>query len=244
MTNGSEQTPLLPQSHQVSFWYANRRSVFLTGLSVGLLLFLIWLPVGARASLSSALEVQRGLVDLLFLFALVTLSLIWSGGQRLDIRVFMLFNMRVYPLWLDRVMWLATQLGNMLAAFIAAFVFFLLHYRDLAVEIILGTITLWLLVGTIRVLSDWDRPFLIFDRARVTGWQEKGDSFPSGHRAQFFFLATFFIHRFQLGIGGSMAFYAVATLVGVTRTYIGAHYPRDVIAGIVRGSARGILATI
>jgi membrane-associated phospholipid phosphatase len=244
MTNGSEQTPLPPQPHQAPFWYANRRSIFLTALLVGSLLFLSWLPVGARTPLSSALEVQRGLVALLFLFALVTLVLIWSGGQRLDIRVFMLFDMRVYSRWLDRGMWLATQLGNMLAAFIAAFVFFLLDYRDLVVENILGTLTLWLLVGAIRVLSDWDRPFLVFDRARVIGWQEKGDSFPRGHTAQFFFLATFFHHRFQLGIGGSMAFYAVATLVGVTRTYIGAHYPRDVIAGIVRGSARGILATI
>lgn len=244
MASGSEQTPLAPQSRG-SFWEpANRRPAFLAFLLIGLILFLIWLPAGVRASLSSAFIVQRGLVVLLSLFALVTLSLIWSAGQRLDTRVFMLFNMRSYPLWLDRMMWLATQLGNMLAAFLAAFVFFLLNKRVLAAEIILGTLTLWLLVETIKILSDRDRPFLALDRARVIGWREKGDSFPSGHTAQIFFLMTLFIHHFQLGMVESAALYAVAALVGFTRIYLGAHYPRDVIAGIVLGSVWGILATL
>lgn len=201
MASGSEQTPLPPQSHEASFWSANRRRpVFLAVLLIGLVLFLIWLPVGVRASLSSALNVQRGLFVLLFLFALVMLSLIWSAGQRLDTRVFMLFNMRGYPRWLDRFMWLATQLGNMLAAFIAAFLLFILNYRRLAIVIIFGTLTLWLLVEIIKALSDRDRPFLTLDKTRVIGWREKGDSFPSGHTTQIFFLMTLFIHHFQLGM--------------------------------------------
>ena len=244
MASGSEQTPLPPQSHEASFWSANRRPVFLAVLLIGLVLFLIWLPVGVRASLSSALNVQRGLFVLLFLFALVMLSLIWSAGQRLDTRVFMLFNMRGYPRWLDRFMWLATQLGNMLAAFIAAFLLFILNYRRLAIEIIFGTLTLWLLVEIIKALSDRDRPFLTLDKTRVIGWREIGDSFPSGHTTQIFFLMPLFIHHFQLGMVETTALYAVAALVGFTRIYVGAHYPRDVISGIVLGSVWGILATL
>jgi len=37
---------------------------------------------------------------------------------------------------------------------------------------------------------------------------------------------------------------AVAGLVGFTPMYVGVHYPRDVIAGIVLGSIWGILATL
>jgi membrane-associated phospholipid phosphatase len=207
-------------------------------------LFLAWLPSGARASLWTALSAQRGLVVLLSLFALLTLSLIWSAGQRLDTRVFMLFNIRGYPQWLDRLMWLVTQLGNMLAAFIAAFFLFILSYRRLTIEIIFGTLTLWLLVEMIKALSDRDRPFLTLDKTRVIGWQEKGDSFPSGHTAQIFFLVTVFIHYFQLGMVETAVLYAVATLVGFTRIYVGAHYPRDVIAGVVLGSVWGILAML
>jgi membrane-associated phospholipid phosphatase len=141
-------------------------------------------------------------------------------------------------------MWLATQLGNMLAAFITALVFFLLNYRDLAVEIILGTLTLWLLVETIKALSDRDRPFLTLDKTRVIGWREKGDSFPSGHTTQIFFMMTLLIHHFQFGIVITAALYAVAALVGFTRIYVGAHYPRDVIGGAVLGSVWGILAAL
>ena len=139
-------------------------------------------------------------------------------------------------------MWLVTQLGNMLVAFIAAFLFFILNYRRLAIEIIFGTLTLWLLVEIIKALSDRDRPFLTLDKTRIIGWREKGDSFPSGHTTQIFFLITLLIHHFQLGMGESIALYAIAALVGFTRIYVGAHYPRDVIAGVVLGSVWGILA--
>ena len=210
MTDGSKQTPVPPQVHELSFWSPRkRRPVFVAILLIGLLLFLIWLPGVAWHSLWRALSAERRLVVLLFLFAMVTLSLIWSAGQRLDARVFMLLNTRNYPVWLDRLIWLATQLGNMLAAFIAALIFFLMNNRDLAFEIVLGTLTLWLLVETIKMLSNRDRPFLTLDQTRIIGVREKGDSFPSGHTSQTFFLTTLFVYHFQLGAGISLALYGV-----------------------------------
>jgi membrane-associated phospholipid phosphatase len=206
--------------------------------------FLIWMPDEARVSLWTALSAQRGLVGLLFLFALVTLSLIWSVGQRLDSRIFMFINQRSYPKWLDRFMWLATQLGNMLAAFLAAFLFFLLNYRALPFEIIIGTLTLWLLVETTKAIADRERPFLALEDTRVIGWREKGDSFPSGHTSQMFFMATLLILHFHLSLEVSVALYVVAAFVGFTRIYVGAHYPRDVFGGAVLGSIWGILAIL
>lgn len=120
----------------------------------------------------------------------------------------------------------------------------MLNYRRLAVEILLGTITLWLVVETIKVLTDRSRPFHILEGARVIGWRELGRSFPSGHTAQSFFLMTLLIHRFQLGLWGTVALYAVAGLVGFTRMYVGAHYPRDVIGGAALGAIWGVLATL
>ena len=141
-------------------------------------------------------------------------------------------------------MWVTTQLGNTLAAFIAAVLLYILDYRRLAIEIIFGSLTLWLFVETIKMLSDRGRPFIALDKTRIIGRREKGDSFPSGHTTQIFFLMTLIIHGFRLGMGESFALYAVAALVGFTRIYVGAHYPRDVIAGIVLGSVWGILATL
>ena len=132
----------------------------------------------------------------------------------------------------------------MVTAFLIAGIFFVLSYRRLAVEIILGTLTLWLLVETIKALTDRARPFLDIVGARVIGWRERGRSFPSGHTTQTFFLVTLLMHRFQLGVGGTVILYAVAVLVGFTRMYVGAHYPRDVIGGAVLGSVWGVLAIL
>jgi membrane-associated phospholipid phosphatase len=38
--------------------------------------------------------------------------------------------------------------------------------------------------------------------------------------------------------------YALALLVGITRMYVGAHYPRDVLAGAILGSAWGLLGAL
>jgi membrane-associated phospholipid phosphatase len=207
--------------------------------------FLVWLPSATRSSLFAALLAQRALMSMLFLFGLIALSLVWSAGQRLDLWIFQLFNFRGYhPTWLDRSMWLATQLGNMLTAFLLAGLFLVLNYRSLAVEVIFGTFTLWILVEIIKVLTDRARPFLTLERTRVIGWRERGRSFPSGHTAQTFFLMTLFIHKFQLGLLGTIVLYAVAVLVGFTRMYVGVHYPRDVVGGAVLGSVWGLLAAL
>jgi membrane-associated phospholipid phosphatase len=150
----------------------------------------------------------------------------------------------VYPMWLDRCMWLVTQLGNMLTAFLAALTFYLLNYRNLAITVCLGTLTLWLLVEAIKILTDQERPSSTLEEARVIGWREPGDSFPSGHTSQIFFLMTLIIQSFQPGILWTAALYALAALVGFTRIYVGAHYPRDVAAGIVLGSVWGLLAIL
>ena len=240
-----ETVSLPPVTIRPSFWSAHqRRPAFLLLLVTGLVLFFIWLPGEARASLWTALSAQRELVGLLFLFALVTLSLIWSVGQRMDSRVFLTINQRSYPKWLDRFMWLATQLGNMLTAFLVAFLFFLQNYRRLAIEIVFGTLTLWLLVETIKAIADRDRPFLAHKDVRIIGWRESGDSFPSGHTSQIFFLATLLILHFHLSLGTSVALYVVAAFVGFTRIYVGAHYPRDVFGGAVLGSIWGILTIL
>ena len=239
------EAPLPPEPHVTRFWSIYRRPVFLVSLVTGLVVFLVWLPSLSRAALFAALLAQRTLMSMLFLFALVVVSLVWSAGQRLDAWVFLFFNLRGYhPKWLDRVMWLATQLGNMLTAFILAGVFFLANFRRLAAEVIFGTLTLWLIVETIKTLTDRTRPFLTLEGSRVVGWRQRGRSFPSGHTAQTFFLMTLLSHRFQLGLGVTIALYAVAVFVGFTRMYVGAHYPRDVIGGAVLGSIWGVLATL
>lgn len=224
---------------------ARRRSAELLGLLIGLGLFFIWLPGGARVAVFIVLRAQWVLATLISLFALIAISLVWSTGQRLDNGIFRLINLRGYhPLWLDGGMWLVTQLGSLVATGLLASICFGLTLRGLAVEMIFGTLTLWLLVEVLKAVTHRARPFLDLQGTRIIGWRERGRSFPSGHTAQIFFLMTLLSHAFQLGLGVTVGLYAVAGLVGFTRVYVGAHYPRDAVGGAVLGSAWGLLATL
>jgi membrane-associated phospholipid phosphatase len=245
MDSNRQEAPLPPESNIARLWFAYRRLAFLICLVTGLILFLIWLPGGARAALFAALLAQRTLLGMVFLFALITLSLLWPAGQRLDNWLFLLLNLRRnHPKWLDRAMWLATQAGNLWAACLLTGLLFMLNYRSVSIEVIFGALALFLLVETIKALTDRARPFLALEGTRIIGWREWDRSFPSGHTAQTFFLATLLSHRFALGVGGTVALYAVAVIVGFTRIYVGVHYPRDVIGGAVLGSIWGILAAL
>ena len=245
MDSDLPDVPVTPSALNTRIWPMYRRPAFLLSLVTGVILLLIWLPSTARTALLAALRAQRALVGMILLFTVIALSLVWSAGQRLDTWAFLLFNIRGYhPRWLDRAVGLATQVGNMVTAFLLAGLLFLRDYRRVAVEVIFGTLTLWLLVEIVKTLTDRARPFLEVQGTRIIGWRERGRSFPSGHTAQTFFLATLLHHRFQMGVEASIAMYSVAALVGFTRMYVGAHYPRDVIGGAVLGCAWGVLATL
>ncbi len=87
-----------------------------------------------------------------------------------------------------------------------------------------------LLMGT-RALVDRRRP-----EADDTDWWES--AFPSGHTLTYFSLATVFAARYPelrwpLAAGG--------VVVGLSRIYLGEHYPSDVLAGAALGTGAGLL---
>lgn len=218
------------------------RVLIVLGLILGLGLFLVWLPPLSRDALLSSLVANRLLIAFLFGFSLVAVSLLWAGGQRFDVWVFTALNLRGYhSRWMDRVMWLTTQLGSFIFAALLAGGAYVGGDRRFAIDLMLGTLTLWLMVEVIKVFTDRARPFNLLRETRVIGSREPGLSFPSGHTAQTFFVASLTIGHFQLPLGSAMFLYGIGVLVAFTRIYVGAHYPRDVVAGAILGLVWGIL---
>lgn len=91
------------------------------------------------------------------------------------------------------------------------------------------------IVDIIRLLFSRDRPFTeegiipLFDHAATA-------SFPSGHAAFFFALATVvFFYNKKTGY----FFFGTAVLMGLSRIASGIHWPMDIIAGAVVGLFSG-----
>ncbi len=227
----------------------HRRTVQRMAVVIGLLggtgVVLVRLAPSARYALLVSLIANQPLIALLLGFGLIALSLLWSAGQRLDVWVFAALNLRGYhSRWMDRAMWLTTQIGNAGFAALLALAAYVGGNLPLAITLTLGTLTLWLLVELIKALTDRARPFNLLRETRVIGWREPGLSFPSGHTAQTFFVVTLCLSQFQWPLETAVGLYGVAALVAFTRIYVGAHYPRDVLAGAILGVVWGILSIL
>jgi undecaprenyl-diphosphatase len=64
------------------------------------------------------------------------------------------------------------------------------------------------------------------------------DAFPSGHSSRAFALATLLATRMRPRVGATSL--VLAGLVGLSRIYVGAHWPSDVLAGAVLGIGLGL----
>jgi diacylglycerol kinase (ATP) len=227
-------------------WVTQHKPVArLIGIAAGLLLLLILLPASVRGGLWHGLQAHTLLAIMLVVFSVLGISLVWTVGQKLDTWAFLFFNMRGQrPIWLDRFMLGLTRMGSALTAFGIAVIFYVASDRPLSYEIVLGTVTLWLIVELVKFLSHRARPFVRLAEARIVGYRAYGRSFPSGHSSQAFFMATLMAQHFHPGAWITGLLYAVALAVGITRMYVGAHYPRDVLAGALLGSGWGLLGMI
>lgn len=234
-----------PAAQQVLRHLAIRRVTSALFLIASLGLFLLWLPASNRYVLVRSMIANRFLIILLLLFAAVAMSLLWSKGQTLDVWLFKGLNIRGYEVpGMDRIMWAATQIGNVGFALVVAVISYILGDHRFAIGFALGSLTLLLLVTVIKAFADRARPFNMMLEARVVGWREAGLSFPSGHTTQTFFMMTLATLHFQLPLAVAAILYGIACLVGITRVYLGVHYPRDVMAGAMLGIIWGTVGML
>lgn len=137
--------------------------------------------------------------------------------------------------WLNGVSVFLSRIGTVGAVWIAiALVVALLWRRPwIAVAVAAAVVSADLLAELGKLLVDRHRPF-----EHQLGPRETSHSFPSGHSATAFAGATMlaaYVPRLRLPL------FVLATLIALSRLYNGVHYPTDVIAGAVLGTATALL---
>lgn len=150
-----------------------------------------------------------------------------------DIDLFYFFNKSLHCKTLNRVMLSITQFGSTVFSILlplSLFTFGSSSTRLLGLRI--GTILIisQIIVQLIKRLVNRQRPYKVLENAFAIKPPKCKYSFPSGHTCTAFSIALVLSYSF---VAFTALFLSVAFLVGISRIYLGAHYPTDVFAGTI-----------
>ena len=107
------------------------------------------------------------------------------------------------------------------------------RHRAAAWRLVLALALTFFVVDAIaKPLVGRARPFEVFDEVRVIDTRPTTGSFPSGHAASAFAGA---LAASRIWPGARVAFFLLATLIAVSRVYVGVHFPIDILAGALVG---------
>ena len=142
------------------------------------------------------------------------------------------------------IVFLASYLAWILGAGLVLFIFIGERRKQIFIaceSILAAMISRFGFTEIIRYFYDKPRPFEILDGARKIIEQDPGGSFPSGHAAFFFAIATtLFIYDRRWG----SAFFLASVAMGIGRVAANVHWPIDIVGGAIIGIISSLLIHI
>lgn len=164
-----------------------------------------------------------------------------NGLKAFDDFFIKLINSRMKNKYLDKFMYRVTDLGG--ALFITFFCISLIIFgstqnKKVGIEALMAIILTQIIVHSLKKLLSRERPYKIIEQLNTFGIDLSDYSFPSGHTTASFSLATTLalnMPRFSILV------YILASIIAISRIYLGVHYPTDVTAGLILGIGGGLI---
>ncbi|GAC1325428.1 MAG: hypothetical protein NVSMB2_24020 [Chloroflexota bacterium] len=155
----------------------------------------------------------------------------------LDARIYLAINEAPHPPWVDSVAWaLAIITTGGWIWVVGVLVAYLVRIPDSwrAVKRLLPSVVgaTWVIEYPIKAFFRRRRPFSAIVEALVIGKKPGSWSFPSGHTGSSF-ASAWVLSR--IWPRQAPIFFGLASVVGFSRIYLGAHYPGDVLSGAALG---------
>jgi len=155
----------------------------------------------------------------------------------LDESVFRFLNQAGSSLGLDLFMLAISAVGLTFIIVLVGPILWWRKQRELAFDVVVLIIISDLITEGLKLLFMRERPFEVLTDVHTLPWgwlaSATSPSMPSGHAARAFAMATLV----ALGTRprwGALAL-ALAALIGLSRIYLGLHWPSDVLAGALLG---------
>lgn len=163
-----------------------------------------------------------------------------------DLAVFYFFNRTLSCAPLDRIFGTLTNVNNWFLLYFFLMYLIVRKYKKAGILLLLAAAVMIVVTDQtgFRVLKEFfarPRPFKSFGDVLLPVGPSGTYSFPSNHAINNFAVAAFFSSVFP---GYRTALFTLASLVAVSRVYVGVHYPSDVIGGAILGAAFGYLFSL